>query len=152
MVLSSQKTYQKNIYGINYINLNKICIGFNLQEYAFDFDRLNYALLCFTFTPHRLCDYRGFKICLIVKYSIHCCQFSLIFFLIWVFLLRTPMIHKTAGEGRGPFLFPTIISIHSRKLRHFCTAMHLKCLPRVLNCSACNYQAVTRRYLSTSGN
>ena len=73
---------------VGFIIWTKLYIEFHLQEYVFDFDILNYALLWFSFIPYWLCEYRGFKIGLMVKYSIHFHQFSLIFFLIWVSFYR----------------------------------------------------------------
>ena len=77
-------------------------------------------------------------------------NFFLFFSSIWVFS-RTLAIRRTAeGWRTSPFFLTT--STRSRKLRHLFAVMHLRCLPRIFNHSACNYQTVTRWDLSSLGN
>ena len=50
--------------------------------------------------------------------------------------------HRTAGNGRGPFLIPLYTS--TRSFRHFFATLHEKWLSHFFNRPACIYQAATR--------
>ena len=59
---------------------------------------------------------------------------------------------RNAGDGNGASLFLSTTSTHSRTFRHLFAGLQLTWLPRILDFSTCNYQAVTQRDLSTLGN
>ena len=73
-----------------------------------------------------------------------------IFFFCLGFLLYTQTIHRTTGEGRGHF-YSSITFTRSWTFIHVFANLLLKWLLRIFNCSACNYQVVTRWDL-TMGN
>ena len=72
------------------------------------------------------------------------------FFFCLGFLLYTQTIHRTTGEGRGHF-YSSITFTHSRTFIHVFANLLLKWLLRIFNCSACNYQVVTRWDLTNYG-
>ena len=66
------------------------------------------------------------------------------FFFLSGFSSQTLMIHRTAGEGRGPSFFPLYHFTLSRTLRHLFATLHVRWLSRIFNRNACVYQAATR--------
>ena len=60
------------------------------------------------------------------------------------FLSRPLTIQRAAGERSRTSLFLSTISIHSGTFWHFFQTLHLRWLPRIVNCIAYNYQAATR--------
>ena len=66
------------------------------------------------------------------------------FFLLLGFSSQTLTIHRTAGKGRGSFLFHSTTSTCSRTLRHLFATLLVRWLSRIFNCNACVYQTVTR--------
>ena len=66
------------------------------------------------------------------------------FFFYRGFLSRTLTTHRTAGEGRGSFLFHSTTSTCSQTFRHLCATLHMRWLSHIFNCNACIYQTATR--------
>ena len=72
------------------------------------------------------------------------------FFFYQGFLSKTLTIHRTAGEGRGPFLFNSTTSTRSRTLRHLFATLHVRWLSRIFNRNACIYHTATQWDLTPS--
>ena len=60
------------------------------------------------------------------------------------FFSLTMLIHRTAREEKRPFLFLFTASRHSQTFRNLFTVLHLRCLSRVFNRSACYYHTSMR--------
>ena len=58
------------------------------------------------------------------KNHFFCCSFLFSFY--QGFLSRTLTTHRTAGEGRGPFLFHSTTSTRSQTFRHLCATLHVR--------------------------
>ena len=71
----------------------------------------------------------------------------LFFFSISVFFFQTLMIHRTAGEEKGPFLFLSITSNSSWAFRPLFATLHVRWLPHIFSCTASNYQTATQWHL-----
>ena len=75
-----------------------------------------------------------------------------IFFFYQGFLSRTLTTHRTAGEGRGPFLFHSTTSTRSWTFRHLFATLHVRWLSHIFNRNACIYQTATRWDFTTLSN
>ena len=69
-----------------------------------------------------------------------------------VFLSQTLTTHRTAGEGKGSFLFDSTISAYSRIYKHLfdlicLLTLYVRWLWHIFNRTACIYQIATRWYL-----
>ena len=61
------------------------------------------------------------------------------FFFYQDFLSQTLTTHRTAGEGRGPFLFHSTTSTRSRTFRYLFATLHVRWLSHIFNRTACIY-------------
>ena len=54
------------------------------------------------------------------------------------------MIHRTAGEGRGPSLFLSSTSTRSHSFIHLFATLHVRWLSCIFNRNVCIYKTITR--------
>ena len=77
-------------------------------------------------------------------FSITSVRWALLSRVFFFFFPPTMLIHRTAREEKYPFLFLFTASTHSQTFRHLFTVLHLRCLSRVFNRSACYYHTSMR--------
>ena len=70
--------------------------------------------------------------------------FSVVFFFYQGFLTQTLMIHRTAGEGRGPFFIPLYHFHPLTNIQTFVCNFARRWLSLIFNCTACIYQTAIR--------
>ena len=61
-----------------------------------------------------------------------------------VFFPRHWRLTGQQGKGRGPLLFHSTTSNHSRTFRHLFSTLHVRWLSHIFNRTACIYQSATR--------
>ena len=87
--------------------------------------------------------------------SIKACHHNItlsIFFFYQGFLSRTRMIHRTAGEGRGPFFIPLYHFHPLMNIQTFICNFACEMTIHIFNRNACIYQTATRWYFTTLSN
>ena len=80
-------------------------------------------------------------------------QYHFIYFFFYQgFLSRTRMIHRTAGEGRGPFFIPLYHFHPLMNIQTFICNFACEMTIHIFNRNACIYQTATRWYFTTLSN